>query len=364
MTESMNIAFYISGHGYGHTVRAIEVIKTLLKSDSNCHVHIRTSAPEWLFNSIPDGRWYYHPIRLDVGAIQKNSFSVDKEATLSAYAKLISHFDDLLVQEYRFLLEHGINIVISDITPIAFDAAQKAGIPSVAIGNFSWDWIYGDWMEDYPRFQFVVEHIRQSYGRADVLLRLPFYGDMSAFPSIKDVALIGRKSYLSRDEVRRKLGLPLAGEPKVVLLGLRHQDLSHVHMQNVTNSEHILFLTNNTRIKHANIRYFREGELPYESIVAACDAVLSKPGYSMIAECIINRTPMLYVPRQDFAEDIVLRKGLQQFAVCQEMPMAEYEKGQWLEFLERLFQKPNHWPAIDTDGARMVAQEILAMALK
>ena len=32
---------------------------------------------------------------------------------------------------------------VGDIPPLAFAAARRAGLPSVAVGNFSWDWIYG-----------------------------------------------------------------------------------------------------------------------------------------------------------------------------------------------------------------------------
>ena len=39
-------------------------------------------------------------------------------------------------------------LVVGDIPPLAFAAAARARVPSVALGNFTWDWIYGD----YPAF--------------------------------------------------------------------------------------------------------------------------------------------------------------------------------------------------------------------
>lgn len=357
-----NIAFYISGHGYGHSIRAIEIIKMLLAMRDNTFVHIRTGAPQWLFADVLGERCQHHAVHLDVGAVQQNSFSVDKKATLQQYASLISRYSSLLETEKNFLVGRNINIVASDITPLAFDAAKEAGIPAIAIGNFSWDWIYGAWMDEYKEFSFVVQHIRRSYQKANLLLRLPFYGDMSVFPRIKDISLIGRKAERSGANVREKLGFHVQGDRKLVLLGMRYDDLKLVRWPTVTRSSRFWFLTNKAEIRGENIRHFQEGDVPFQDIVNACDAVLSKPGYSIIAECITNRTPMLYIPRDDFVEDSVLRKGLEEFAVCEKMPIEEYEKGQWQAYLDRLFAKPNHWPEIKTDGAMVAAQEILHTA--
>ena len=61
------------------------------------------------------------------------------------------------------------------------------------------------------------------YGNADILLRLPMYGDMSCFNKIKDVPIIGRVSYKEKDEIRKKLNLPQNRQLKRSLL---HQHLN------------------------------------------------------------------------------------------------------------------------------------------
>ena len=37
-------------------------------------------------------------------------------------------------------------LVVADIPPLALAAARLAGVPAIALGNFTWDWIY----RDYP----------------------------------------------------------------------------------------------------------------------------------------------------------------------------------------------------------------------
>lgn len=78
----------------------------------------------------------------------------------------------------------------------------------------------------YANLEFPDVHAR-AYSKADVLLRLPFYGDMSAFSTIEDVPVVGRKANQSRDETLHQIGLS-SEKRRIVLLGLRHQDLEGV----------------------------------------------------------------------------------------------------------------------------------------
>ena len=63
-----NILFYVSGHGFGHSVRVIEVIENLGRVMPGIRVHIRSSAPRWLYErglSIP---FEYHEMSF-IGSI-------------------------------------------------------------------------------------------------------------------------------------------------------------------------------------------------------------------------------------------------------------------------------------------------------
>ena len=49
----MLIVFYISGHGFGHAVRSVELIKALVAARPDARIVVKTSAPAWLFETIP-----------------------------------------------------------------------------------------------------------------------------------------------------------------------------------------------------------------------------------------------------------------------------------------------------------------------
>ena len=74
----MVIAFYISGHGYGHAVRMSEVIRHLQALQPTLDISIRTTAPANLFQHP------IHHVHFDAGAIESpDTLSIDPAATLA-----------------------------------------------------------------------------------------------------------------------------------------------------------------------------------------------------------------------------------------------------------------------------------------
>ncbi|MDZ7316010.1 MAG: hypothetical protein ONA69_01130 [candidate division KSB1 bacterium] len=354
----MTIVFYISGHGYGHAVRDIEIIKELLRQRPDAVVHVRTAAWPQLFDKLPKHRVVYHRRELDFGIKQPNSFDVDCEATLLAYAELIRVKERLISEEIAFLHSVAADLIVSDITPFAFDAAAGYGKPATAVGNFSWDWIYADYVARMPQYAFVVEDIRASYRQAARLLRLPFYGDMSAFAQIEDVPLVARLAERSGTEVRRLAGMT-SDEP-YLMLGLRMADMESVEWRRLDEELSAISVAVGRDVPLQRCLRLDEQSLTFEEILAACDAVLSKPGYSMVAESLANRTPLLYVRRRDNAEDAALIDGLQRYGVCEELAWDDFLAGRWCDALRRLLNKPQNWPPLRIDGAAVIAEKLLS----
>ena len=354
----MNLCFYITGHGYGHAVRCIEIMRTLFQIYPSTHIRVRTAAPHWLFSPLRDQSFQYDYALLDVGALQKNSFSVDKKKTLQSYADLLKNKDSIVEKEIAFLKGENIDLVISDITPLAFDAAKECHIPAFAVGNFSWDWINKDWLDEHVDYRYVIDDIENSYRKADGLFRLPFYGDMKIFKSIVDVPLVVRKARLTAEQVRKRLNFP--ADKKCILLALRDNDLDVVDWTRAATIAEYCFVSTSKKYTGGNIHSIEEGVLPFEEVLNACDAVLSKPGYGIVSDCIGNQKRILYIPRQDFVEDVILRKNLQVYSTCEEMTVECYEKSDWALKLEALIKKPAHWPPIETTGSKQIADNIYA----
>ena len=251
-------------------------------------------------------------------------------------AEFYAAFDAAVSREAEFLRGLGARLVLGDIPPLAFAAAAAAGIPSVAVGNFTWDWIYEDFPEHVSGHPDLVPTIRRAYAQASVVLRLPMHGGFPGLDhSLRDIPLIARRSAHTRAASRRLLGLPdsqlvllsfggyglrglnattperLAGDTLVITNDASGADLWHEAASGGGRLPHVV------QIAEADLR--RVGG-QYQDLVRAVDIVVTKPGYGIVSECIANDTAILYTSRGRFAEYDVLVAGMQRYARSQFIP--------------------------------------------
>ena len=203
----MLIVFYISGHGFGHASRDIELINALVAARADVRIVARTTVPAWLFaraRTAVD----IQPIETDTGLVQIDSLRFDERESARRAAAFYRTFDERVDAEARVLRTLGADLVVGDIPPLAFAAAERAGVRSMAIGNFTWDWIYGV----YPAFEElapdVIPTIRAAYATATRALRLPFHGGFEPMAAVTDdIPLIARRSRRDPADTRRLLGI-------------------------------------------------------------------------------------------------------------------------------------------------------------
>jgi len=353
------IACYISGHGLGHASRVAEVLDKLWRERPDVTAAIRALTARWFFEFNLRGRFTYAQCRLDVGAVQQDSLTVDPEASLRAYAEIAARKEDLIAAEVQALAPCRPSLVFADIPPLAFDIAARLSIPAVAMTNFSWDWIYADYVRDFPAHAGLVDEIRSSYAQATLLLRLPLYGDLSAFPHIRDIPLVARTATLGRAEVRRRLRLPQDERLVLVSFGgigvsLKPEPLAPHGVKFIANQ-----ITSAAPpppwCRAISTAEMARAGVSYEDLVRTSDVVVTKPGYGIVAECIANGTPMVYTPRGRFAEYACLTAGIETHIPHAVISNADLYAGRWKEALDVVFAQPRRDAQVDTNGAAVAA---------
>uniref|UniRef100_A0A0E0E605 Galactokinase N-terminal domain-containing protein n=1 Tax=Oryza meridionalis TaxID=40149 RepID=A0A0E0E605_9ORYZ len=220
-------AFYLTGHGFGHATRAIEVVRHLIAAGHE--VHVATAVPEFVFTAelprSPSSQCLLHIRRaiLDCGAVQTDALTVDPLASLLKYHETaVVPRESILRTEAEWLTSINADLVISDVVPVACRVAADVGIPSICIGNFSWDYIYAEYIvASGDHHRSIVWQIAEDYSHCDILLRLPGYCPMPAFRDVTDVPLVVRGLRKSRSEVRKELGI--AENAKVVVFNFGGQ---------------------------------------------------------------------------------------------------------------------------------------------
>jgi len=148
----MKILFYISGHGLGHAARVVAVMKALVSKAPTVHIYARTQVSSNVFDGLPAESLHHSHAAIDAGVVEKDIFSQDIHATLRAYAGISESKREIIANEVSFVRRERVDIIVGDIPPLASEIRDEAGIPTLAIGNFSWDFIYEPYIRQYSQF--------------------------------------------------------------------------------------------------------------------------------------------------------------------------------------------------------------------
>jgi hypothetical protein len=344
------ILFYVSGHGFGHAARSIELIRELRAQRPDVRVVVRTSVPRWLFASIAGETVQVQSLETDTGVVQIDSLHLDEEQTARDAGRFFADFDRRAAIEGAMIQGIGADLVAGDIPPLAFAAAERAGVPSVAIGNFTWDWIYSI----YPAFARVapdvIPAIRRAYAAATGALRLPLHGGFAPMAGrVRDIPLIARRSARDPADTRRRLGI--AGDRPVLLpsFGGYGADLP------------LEALRRSRRFTIIEPVQEPPAGLLYEDLVAAADVVVSKPGYGIVSECVANGTALLYTSRGRFIEYDLFVEQMPQILRCRYLSQEDLLAGRWTEAIDALLAQPAAPVVPAANGAAVAAELMLRM---
>lgn len=356
------IAAYVSGHGYGHATRTSEVLRALLGLAPGTSLTIVSAAPEWLFRQALGDAFVYRLLACDVGLVQKDALVIDEVATAERWASFAAGWDALVESESRWLRSAGVQVVLGDVPPLAFAAASAAGVASLALANFSWDWIYRHFAAREPVLGEAAAHCARAYAGCGLLLRLPFAGDLSAFPRIDDVPLVARRPRATREEARRRLGLN-ADRP-IVLLSFGGIGLPGFDPGVLAGLDGLRFVTvGDAPRTSANLTVLaapalEAAGLGYEDLVGASHVVVTKPGYGVVSDAIGAGTRLVYTDRGDFPEYPILVREMTRYLPCAYVSNADLLEGNLGGPTHAVLAAPA-LPRPDMSGAEVAARKLL-----
>src|SRR5216110_3985934 len=109
------IAYYITGHGFGHARRSVELIRQLMTLRPDVEIFFRTTAIPRIFEELGTSRIHLERVELDPGAIEKDLFNIDHAATAAAVRGAVAKRDQLIASELPFLRRQKIQLILCDI---------------------------------------------------------------------------------------------------------------------------------------------------------------------------------------------------------------------------------------------------------
>ncbi|MBI4371390.1 MAG: hypothetical protein HY552_03735 [Elusimicrobia bacterium] len=350
-----NVVYYVSGHGYGHATRSALILEALAAELPGLHAAARTSAPAALFSA---------GVEVSVGAeepmpVQRDPWTADWEATLAAHRDASARRARDVAAEAEFLRRFGADLVLTDVPSLACEAAAAAGLPAWIVSNFTWDWIYAEKAAEDPRWAPVADLLSRGYAQAAGALRLPMSGGFSCVARVEDVGLVARRSRRSRAEARAALGVPDDGRP-LVLVSFGGVPPDRLRVSGDLSAWRFAGLGPAPEGLSAPWTALGRGGAPHAEAVAACDALLGKPGYGTFSEAAAHGVRVLYVDRPAYAESRALTSWIRANARAAELPRPDYEAGDWGPALAALFARPSR-PPVPSGGAAQIARRLRAL---
>jgi hypothetical protein len=305
---------------------------------------------------------------LDTGACQRDAFTVDQRRSLEAYISVAagSRRSEIIASETAWLRSENVDLVVTDVVPLACAVAREAGLPCIAVSNFSWDFIFSEYLiAAGSGFRRLIMQIADDYASALCLLRLPGHVPMPAFREVIDVPLVVRHAKRSAQEVRKDLGVRenerlaafiYGGQPPGKDWRLEERCLPPGWRCVVCSAGSP---PGNGPLPSNFILAEEDAYIP--DLVAAADCVVGKIGYGTTSECLAHSTPLVFLRRDFFNEEPFLRKLLEVNDAAVEMKRRDFLNGNWAPYLERaLACKPCY--ALATNGAQVVAQLLATTA--
>jgi hypothetical protein len=326
----MKIAFYPSSHGYGHATRIAALANEFIAMGIECH--FISNHPKTLF---PGNEQFSikHNRQIDFGIIQNEVIKPEIGKTKEKLLQLWKNKDQIVKTEVKFLKENNIDLVIADIPPLAFQAAFEAGVPCIAVSNFSWYYIYKNLFNDDKEVSEILHDMLKMQKSVFVSYRLPFSDDFSmiGFPKLLDSGVLAKKT--NSLDLREKYNIPK--NHLIVLLSYGGGGKSPINLAKLFDARNVTIISSQDNFEHDNFRFIAHDE-DYSSILAHCDILIGKMGYSTLAEVCQNNLHLIFSSRKDFPEEKILRAELKNYPNKTFIPFDYLEKVDWNKIFDKI----------------------------
>jgi hypothetical protein len=226
------------------------------------------------------------------------------------------------------------------------------------VGNFDWAGVYGFYAERDPAFAPWAGLATRWQARASVAVHLTPGPPLTGFGRVVEGGVIARATPVPAAGIRERLGVPPGH--RAVLASFGGFGLSDAGRRiPVIPGVTWILADPMPDLGRPDTRFARG--ISYLALLAACDAVFTKPGYGIVTEATLHRTRVLYTDRGDFPEYPHLVRWLEAHAPSVHVPAAALgtAAGDALvrEALELLFAAEDRWPG-PPDGAEKVADVV------
>ena len=355
------VAWFVSSHGFGHAARSCAVMESVWHRRPDLGFELFTETPSWFFELSLERPVPYHQAVTDLGLVQRSSLEEDLGESLRRLREWIP-FDRREIDALAdTVTEAGCELVICDISPIGLEVASSAGLPSILLENFTWDWIYRGYAEVEPGLGPIADSLEQVFAGAG--LRIQAEPICDAVSGSLRVPPVSRRPRADRRAIRERLGVPADVRLVMVTMGgveWRYEGLDE-RLAGLGSLDCWLVIPGSvpeSRVLGRTVLLPHRSDLYHPDLVHASDAVIGKLGYSTVAEVYAAGVPFGFVPRPSFPESPPVEDWVRRHLPGRRIDAEAFVSWRWLEEIEPLLELPRN-PTAPPDGGDAIAEAIL-----
>ena len=351
---NLELACFVSPHGFGHATRTIGLLQAVQRRVPRLRAAIFTTVRPSLFQSAGI-EFSHHRLCTDVGLVQHDAFTEDRRQTRARLADLLP-FDHALLHRIAELCRSA-RLLICDISCLGIAVGQVAGIPSLLVENFTWDWIYsqmgpGSGLEPY------IDLLADYYAKAD--FRIQTDPVCAPVPCDLHCGPIARSRTMPAERIRAMVS---AGRRRIVLVSMGGVALDLPFLGDLQRHPECLFIVAGQQREGSaadNVMLLGpHSALQHPDLINAADLLVCKSGYSTIAECQQTATPLCCVAREQFAESRVVERYVREAMNGTVIDEECFFSGAWLADLEEMCGRTR--TPLPVNGADQAAEFLLSI---
>lgn len=357
----MRLYAAISHHGYGHLAQTAPVLNALAGLVPDLEVIVRSALPETVIARRVSPPFRHLDAPTDCNFVMRDAMRIDLSASLAAYREFHRDWDRRVEAEAEALTNLAVDVVFSNVGYLPLAAAQRAGIPSVAMCSLNWADIFEHYLGQQADAAEMLATMRAAYAGARAFLRPEPAMPMADLAHAVAIPPVARTGMNARQELTARLSL--GPSDKLILIGLG--GIPHrLPVERWPETPGVVWLIpDEWRVDRTDMFGFAAAGRPYADLLASADALITKPGYGGFVEAAMAGVPVLYLPRPDWPETPHLVDWLRAHGNALEIDEPRLIAGRLDEALSALWAMSARRGMI-AGGAETAARRILVTARK
>ena len=355
----VRVAWFVSNHGWGHLSRSTVIAEAFLRHG---HAVLMVVAPELeqaVRAALPGGAIEVVTGDLDRGyAFGAGGRGADAERS----RELIRYGTSVDPAVLEAVQAWAPDVLASDATPWASRVAGALSVPSVICSNFSWDDQYASLFEGHADVAAEVEIVREHVAAFTLALELPLGPGIPATPKRRAVPLVSRwPSDAPVSDV-----LPV-GKGELITWAFGRTPLAEQPLEGLQRL-----------VELAKARGLRVGAtaataeavpgvvaIPddgyWPDVLAASRLVVSKAGYSTLAEALRGRTHLIVFGITGLPEERGMVRAVEAVGYGLAIPLESSDPASGVEaHANALLDRPRR-DAVTENGTAAIVDEVVRL---